>query len=67
MKIKAKVIFYVSWIKPAKCIYVYIDKIVLARMQREGHLHLLLAELYNTTSLENNLKICQNLLKIQII
>ena len=26
MEIKTKVICYVSWIKPAKCIYVYIDK-----------------------------------------
>lgn len=41
MEIEIKVICFVSWIKPAKCIYVYIDKknSVMARTQREGHLH----------------------------
>ena len=51
MEIKTKVIFYVSWIKPAKCMYVYVDTKILSAgkdAERRTFALLLAEELYNS-------------------
>jgi len=51
MEIKTKVICYVSWIKPAKCMYVYVDTKILSAgkdAERRTFALLLAEELYNS-------------------